>query len=267
MRKIKIVIVDDDICLCELLSTYIKEHCSDFLEIIGMTHDGNRGIEMIKNVKPDAVILDVALPWRDGITVMPEIRNNAETENIICIMVSAMGSGTTLQEAMGSGCDYFYVKPFDFTVLTKKIESLYEAKEGNRFRIYNDFGNKISEPEPKIIMENLSKLLFNTGVRNMNGSFYQLRHSINLCISDKSLLDSVTKQLYPAVAKEFRTSGSRVEHSIRYLLKKSWDQGAGALFAEMTGLPEMYVEKKPTNSMFIRQMVEIYEKNYGRRNN
>jgi|GEM_PF-407880 len=261
MSKLKLVIIDDDLPLCKLLEIFINTNCNDFIELVGMCHDGKSGLEMVKNLKPDAMIIDNVLPWYDGISVLSRVKPIPGLENIICVMFSALANDLTLHEAMCLGCDYFFTKPFNFDLMIQKIRQLYEFRANERktdFAINSCSDSVVSKTEPE--SDNLSKLLWNAGIQHINNGFYHLKFAIDLCIEDKRLLDSVTKQLYPGVAKAFNTSGSRVEHSIRYLLKTSWEHGAGILFTKVTGLPDIYIEKKPTNSIFIRQAVELYEK-------
>jgi len=271
MTKIKLVIVDDDSDLCEQIKAQI-DSCESMVEVAGIAYDGYSGLELINKLKPDAVLLEVALPWIDGISVLSELRRNAEVAGALCVMMSAIGNDLILKEAGSRGCDYFYVKPLNTSGIGDKIKCLFDYKsnlanhttgsENRGLSAFPDAGTRADAGSSVSEADVITKLLWSVGVRHMNNGFYFLKHAISLCVNEKRLMDRVTKELYPSVAKEFKTTNERVERSIRHLLKTCWDNGAGGPFVDATGFPPEYKDIKPTNSMFIHQAVDIYKRTY-----
>ena len=260
MEKIKLVIVDDDAELCEVVTAYINAKCGTFLEVIGVSHDGASGLALIKKVKPDVAMIDLVLPKMDGLSLLSELRKAPETAKLLCILMSALGNNCVLTEAMDFGCDYFYIKPFNLHTVSDRILSLYQQKQ-NRRQLYNfDQFDETTSTGYEIKNSDTSELLLNLGIKHMNQAFYYLKYAIEQCINEKRLLDCVTKELYPSVAKEYNISTDRVERSIRHLLQINWSKGAGKVFTKTTGLPTEFIDKKPTTSMFIRFVVDYHNK-------
>ena len=81
--------------------------------------------------------------------------------------------------------------------------------------------------------------------------YQYLRSAIELCIDDKEMLESVTKLLYPTVAKMYSTTSSRVERAIRHAIEVAWDRGDVDVLSSYFGYTIQSNRGKPTNSEFI----------------
>ena len=77
-----------------------------------------------------------------------------------------------------------------------------------------------------------------------------------LCVDDKEMLESVTKLLYPAVAKKFATTPSRVERAIRHAIEIAWDRGDVDVLNSFFGYTVNTGKGKPTNSEFIALLAD-----------
>ena len=121
-EKISVLIADDNQEFSYTLSTYINSQ--DDMEIIGMAKDGKEAIEMVVNLEPDVVLLDVIMPHLDGIGVLEKINSIKCNKKPICIMLSAVGQDKITQKAIVLGAEYYVVKPFDIELLIKRIEKL-----------------------------------------------------------------------------------------------------------------------------------------------
>ena len=81
--------------------------------------------------------------------------------------------------------------------------------------------------------------------------YQYLRSAIELCIDDKEMLESVTKLLYPTVAKMYSTTSSSVERAIRHAIEVAWDRGDVDVLSSYFGYTIQSNRGKPTNSEFI----------------
>ena len=104
--KQKILIVDDDANIADLISLYLTKECFDS-EIVG---DGTEALEKFKTYKPDLILLDIMLPGIDGYDVCREIR---KTSTVPIIMLSAKGEVFDRVLGLELGADDYIIKPFD----------------------------------------------------------------------------------------------------------------------------------------------------------
>lgn len=113
----KILVVDDDANICELLRLYMEKDGYDVV----IANDGESAVKMFSEVKPDIILLDIMLPKMDGWQVCREIRKVAETP---IIMVTAKGE--TFDKVLGLelGADDYIVKPFDTKEVMARIKAV-----------------------------------------------------------------------------------------------------------------------------------------------
>ena len=117
VNKQKILIVDDDENIAELISLYLAKECFD-TKIVG---DGESALEMIKTYQPNIMLLDIMLPGIDGYEVLREVRKSS---NLPIIMLSAKGE--TFDKVLGLelGADDYIVKPFDAKEVVARIKAI-----------------------------------------------------------------------------------------------------------------------------------------------
>lgn len=117
MSDIKVLIVDDDENICELISLYLKKE--GYITVCG--NDGEEALSKFKTSQPDLIILDVMLPKIDGIRVCREIRASS---NVPIIMLTAKGE--TFDKVLGleMGADDYLVKPFEAKELVARIKAV-----------------------------------------------------------------------------------------------------------------------------------------------
>ena len=108
----------------------------------------------------------------------------------------------------------------------------------------------------------VSKSLRELGVPAHILGYKYLRTAILSCLEDESLINSFTKRLYPAIAKEYGSSSSKVERAIRHAIEVSWDRGTMEGFEELFGCSVCPEKGKPTNSEFIATIVDRMKLDY-----
>ena len=91
---------------------------------------------------------------------------------------------------------------------------------------------------------------------HLNG-FRYLRKSILMCMEDMELVSSVTKLLYPEVAKRFKTTDQKVERAIRNAIEVSWERGNEETIRELFGYSFMDGKQRPTNSEYIAGIADM----------
>src|SRR5665648_289430 len=123
MRQVtKIIVVDDNRKLCNVLKTYIEDQ--EDLSIVGVAHNGLEAMEVVQSQEPDLIILDLVMPSLDGLGVLERINARTTMKRPKVIMLTAFGQESLTHQAMTLGVDYFILKPFDLDILGKRIRSL-----------------------------------------------------------------------------------------------------------------------------------------------
>ena len=115
--KIKILVVDDEKNICELIRLYLEKEGYEVL----LAFDGDQALSIFKNEAPSLVLLDIMLPKKDGLAVCQEIR---QVSNIPVIMLTAKGE--TFDKVLGLelGADDYIVKPFENKELVARIKAV-----------------------------------------------------------------------------------------------------------------------------------------------
>ena len=261
-RKITVLIADDNSEFSATLAGYIK--AEDDLELIGIARDGIEAYDMIKNIEPDIVLLDVIMPRLDGLGVLEKLNENKIEKFPMCIMLSAVGQDTITQKAINSGAQYYIVKPFEIDVLIKRIKELkyYQPtpmKSSYTSREIKPAYIEISPAEKKN-EENLEALVTNViheiGVPAHIKGYQYLREAIMMVVNDIDIINQITKQLYPDIAHKYHTTPSRVERAIRHAIEVAWGRGQQDVVESIFGYTVSASKGKPTNSEFIAMIAD-----------
>lgn len=255
MEKIKIIIADDNL---EFVSTFVKflEEQED-MEVIATAKDGLEAYDKIVSMKPDIALLDVIMPHLDGIGVLEKL--NKECIMPICIVLSAVGQDNITKKALSMGASYYMVKPFELDVLVKRIRELKNISRfpGNNFVVKDNEvkQNYINISNSKSKSDNLEALVTNiiheVGVPAHIKGYQYLRDGIIMVVEDMDVLNQITKQLYPDLAKKHKTTPSRVERAIRHAIEVAWNRGEISTIENIFGYTVNANKGKPTNSEFI----------------
>mgnify|MGYP002765860072 FL=1 len=102
-----------------------------------------------------------------------------------------------------------------------------------------------------IVCEEIGELLKQLGLARQEKGFERLSYAIALTAQEFERAGSVTKLLYPDLAKHFQTTPEKIERSIRHLIEKSWEKGEKTRFEELFGYHRDNSEIRPTNSEYI----------------
>jgi len=119
MRK-KILVVDDDAELVELISFNLKQAGHS----VGTASNGVDAIKKARSLEPDLIVLDVMMPELDGFAVCEILRRDSFTATVPILMLTALSSELGRLAGLGSGASEFITKPFSPRVLVQRIEEL-----------------------------------------------------------------------------------------------------------------------------------------------
>lgn len=201
--------------------------------------DGTALLETIKSDAPDVVVMDAILPHMDAIELMKKVQASGGKRPQF-IVTSAYDNPFIEKQVMQGGAAYFMLKPFEISALGERITSLTQGGMTGR--------NAPGTENMEIVV---TDVIHQLGVPAHIKGYHYLREAILSSIEDPELLESVTKLLYPTVAKRFDTTSSRVERAIRHAIEIAWDRGNLDTLNAFFGYTVNTCKGKPTNSEFI----------------
>ncbi|MEG1426743.1 MAG: sporulation transcription factor Spo0A [Oscillospiraceae bacterium] len=205
-----------------------------------IVRDGNVLLERIREEHPQVVLMELFMHGVDGLEVLSTLRK--EKIRIPVIIVTAAYASTVLEhEVLVSGATYFALSPFNKLEMADKIMHLYAAQMQPL---------KEEEKHPGLRVE-VTEILHQIGVPAHIKGYHYLRDSIIMAVEYPDIINAVTKQLYPNVAKEYSTTSSRVERAIRHAIEVAWDRGDVDVLNSYFGYTIHNARGKPTNSEFI----------------
>jgi len=251
MKKIRIGIADDNREFCDILTEYFQD--KEDIDLVFVSHDGIKTIENIKNYLPEILILDMVMPHLDGLGVLETINNIELDKYPRTIVLSAVGQEPITQKAVTLGAEYYIVKPFNLDVLMKRIYQLsgIDNNDDGKLKYARAILRNDSDDDAKGLEIEITNIIHEIGVPAHIKGYHYLRDAIIMVVEDIEMLGAVTKELYPAIARENNTTPSRVERAIRHAIEVAWNRGRMETINNLFGYTVQCDKGKPTNSEFI----------------
>lgn len=246
MKKIRLLVVDDNREFCMLVRSYIQ--MVDDMEFVGAAFDGYSALDMIKEIKPDVVLLDNVMPQLDGIGVLTHLKHIPKDERPKVVTVTACPTDTFMENACNLGASYAMSRKMDVDEMIKRCRMVVKS---------TSFGNSVKISNSENAENSIASLLHKTGMSaNIKGYGY-LKYAVLLIVEDKSYKNSITKKLYPDVAKYFNVSSASVERAIRNAINMAWERGNRDFLNSIFVSSVNPLKGKPTNSEFIAMISDI----------
>ena len=214
--------------------------------------NGEEALIKIGRYHPDVAIIDVWLSKLDGIGVLRNCRslNFAPDKKPAFIVVSMVSNQNVFIEAAHAGAELCLLKPYNMESLCEHINSLAKSRELVGVNPDN------SDDKTPDIETQVTKIIHQIGVPAHIKGYQYLRTAILLTVNDSDIINSVTKILYPSVAKKYQTTTSRVERAIRHAIEVAWDRGDVDTLNSYFGYTIQNNRGKPTNSEFIAMIAD-----------
>ncbi len=266
MGDLNIAIADDNPQTLGRLQEILESEKG--FSVVGKAENGEDAYNMIVKTTPDVVLLDVIMPRLDGISVMEKVRKDDTLKKMPAfIMVTAAGSENVTADAFRVGANYYIMKPFSREVIVDKVRRVGRTKErtGNRGekRTVKPYVDKEGYMEQNL-ENDVTHMLHEIGIPAHIKGYQYLRDAIIMSVEDHEMLSSVTKILYPAIAKKHQTTASRVERAIRHAIEVAWSRGHLETLNELFGYTVSTGRGKPTNSEFIALIADKIRLDYKR---
>lgn len=238
--KIKLIITEDAV---EFTQENMKVLQSFNISAAFCNKDGDELCDRILHEKPDVVLMDSFMTRLDAIGVMRNIKRQ-NLKSPLFIVFSSFHSPVLEREIMSSGASYFVLKPYNINEMCENIVSMVKKGRDNVLNnpiMFDAFGIELK----------VTEILHEIGVPAHIKGYHYLRDSIIMSVERPEIINAVTKQLYPSVAKKYETTSSRVERAIRHAIEVAWDRGDIDVLNSYFGYTIHNDRGKPTNSEFI----------------
>lgn len=262
MQKVKVCIADDNRELVHLLNEYISAQ-SD-MEVIGTAFNGQECVSLVEDKEPDVLILDIIMPHLDGLAVLKRLNTLKLKNKPNIIMLTAFGQEDVTKKAVELGASYYVLKPFDMDVLITNIRDIggqnqsfvQPTTSSNSSSFISSKSDGLQSNGGLNLDASITNIIHEIGVPAHIKGYMYLREAITMVYNDIELLGSITKVLYPDIAKKFNTTSSRVERAIRHAIEVAWSRGNIDSISSLFGYTVSHSKAKPTNSEFIAMVAD-----------
>ncbi|WP_257348010.1 sporulation transcription factor Spo0A [Pseudalkalibacillus decolorationis] len=253
MQRIKVCLADDNRELVNLLEEYIESQ--EDMEVVGVAYNGKDCLELLQEKSPDVLVLDIIMPHLDGLAVLENMHDLNLSSKPNVIMLTAFGQEDVTSKAVELGASYFILKPFDMENLTNQIRQISGSKK-SFIQKSSSSRSFTKEYKPRNLDASITSIIHEIGVPAHIKGYMYLREAITMVYNDIELLGSITKVLYPDIAKKFNTTASRVERAIRHAIEVAWSRGNIDSISNLFGYTVSMSKAKPTNSEFIAMVAD-----------
>ena len=214
------------------------------VEVTVVDKDGTKVLQKMLIVRPNVVLLDAFMPGLDALTIKQ--RYDAAGEGRAAFFVTgAFQSEEMVQELLDAGFSYYFVKPFEESVLVGRV--LKAAAMPVRQNTYT------TSDSDEI---NVTEIMHQLGVPAHIKGYQYLREAILMAMKNPDYINAVTKRLYPEIAQRDHATPSRVERAIRHAIEVAWDRGDVDTLNRYFGYTIHNMRGKPTNSEFIAMIAD-----------
>ena len=219
-NRIRVLIADDSQQMCDLLR--IQFETVDDIEVVGCANNGEDVLLMVEEQHPDVLLLDLILPRLDGVAVLERLSRMEKRPEVM--ILSALGGEEVIQEVAQYGVRYYMVKPFNLEQITGRVRRMVDKQS----RPAHAPSNGLS-PTPRTMArsldEEITSIFLTIGIPAHIKGYHFLREAVKMVMDNQDLINSITKQLYPGVAKRFNSTPSKVERAIRHAIEVAWTRG------------------------------------------
>lgn len=239
-EKANILIVDDDSQTVRDLQNYLETK-----EKIGMAEwmpSVAQACDYISTKPVDLVVMDLILPTNDGYYFL-ELLNKMNLKKLPDVVItSAISHDRAIKKAMDLGVKYYMLKPYDNEILYDRMMFLLED-------------DPIAEEEPFAsdvsLDQKIMEIFLALGLPPHLKGYRYLREAVKMVIADPTIIYSITKRLYPEIAKTFGVTPTKVELAIRHTLEVTWQRNKMDNLESIFGCDVYLKNMKPTNGEFI----------------
>ena len=249
MYASKILLVDDHGSLRKSLADFLRRQ--DGVDMVAEAANGAEALSALKENRFDVMITDIVMPIMDGYMLLEEMQRLRLPALPKTIVISALGRDDFITRAISLGAVFYMVKPFEPEHLWEHIYSLQDSGMAPSPALQT-----ADAPRVQSLDERLGSLFLAIGIPAHIKGYQYLRCGIKMVIDQPDMINRITKELYPSIAKHFGTTASKVERAIRHAIEVAWNRGRVDTLNRAFGCRVCTPEDKPTNGEFIAMIAD-----------
>lgn len=217
------------------------------MDVLGVCGSGPEAVKVITELQPDVVLMDSFLPGRSSDEIIKCLKEIGYRKNTVLAVLSSVPNDRLAQHVMDAGGDLFLLAPLDYQFVKDRFRAILDQKRSGQ-----------EEPDSaRFELERyVADLMHEVGVPAHIRGYDYIRDSILLSLENRNMLKAITKELYPTIAKNNRTTASRVERAIRHAIEVAWSRGDIDTLNSIFGFTVKSSKGKPTNGEFISMLTE-----------
>ena len=221
--------------------------------------NGEDALDKINRNHPDVVIIDIWLSKMDGLSVVRNAKSLSygQDKPPVIVMTSPISNQNIFVQALQAGAELCLIKPVNQSNLIEYVDGMLKNRANKAAGTHAAGSDKATQSDltPDIEAQ-VTRIIHQIGVPAHIKGYQYLRTAILLTVKDSDIINSVTKVLYPSVAKKYQTTTSRVERAIRHAIEVAWDRGDVDTLNSYFGYTIQNNRGKPTNSEFIAMIAD-----------
>lgn len=222
-------------------------------------------IQTAKMLRPDMVITDISIEGGDGISLVSCLKKMNGFENAGFVFLSAALSQAIINLAFEAGADYYFMLNQNPKFIARILERIIDANEKIKQKLKQQEGMTSEQKQllfDSTIENDVTKMMRSIGIPAHIKGYQYIREGIIMAIKDPDILNYITKFLYPAIAKKYKTTTSSVERAIRHAIEVAWNRGKLDAMEALFGYSVNSGKGKPTNSEFIALIADKFRLEY-----
>lgn len=253
MDKIRVMLADDNQNILALLTDFFSR--KDEVEVVAKVSDGTEIADAVREKQPDILVMDIIMPRRDGFMALEEIASMEETLRPKVIVLTGLSRDDFIMRAIALGASYYMVKPFDMNLLHSRILEV----AGATTPVASEGASEIAAAEESVD-ERITSLFLTLGIPAHIKGYQYLRTAVHMVLENREVINRITKELYPGIARRFETSPSKVERAMRHAIEVAWSKGRLDTVNRMYGYKVFDAMDKPTNGECISCISELVKR-------
>ena len=245
MEPVRVLVADDNPAARESLVSSLGRLRG--MQVVGVAENGVEAMRLVRERLPDVMICDMVMPQKDGFGVLEEVAHMEASRRPRVIALTALSRDDFISRAIGLGAAYYMVKPADIGFLSRQIMKLAGRSAAEQ---------EAREKAEEVNEQEVAGLLLRVGVPAHLSGYRFLLRAVTMVLDRPEYLGSITRELYPAVARSCDTMASCVERSIRHAIQVTWERGGAAAFEQIMNRRMFSGNEKPTNCELIALLSE-----------
>ncbi len=244
MTKIKVLPVDDNPAILKQIVDCLSQKPD--VEIAGCAYDGVAALQLIEETQPDVILLDIVMPKMDGFAVLEAL--SAREQPPKTIIITSLSRDDFIDRAMQLGASYYMVKPLDMQILYNRVLEMVGSDSPVQPQLSLHASPASAQHSAD---EQVTNLFLTIGIPAHIKGYQYLREAVHMVLENHDVINRITKELYPGIAKRYATSASKVERAMRHAIEVAWNRGRLDSINKMYGYKVFSPDDKPTNGEFI----------------